>query len=174
MATYTLISSVTVGSGGASSIDFTSIPSTYTDLLVKVSGRSSRTGTTSGDSFSITFNGVGGTSYSDIAVRGSGSAAISYSDVSAASADLGRIPAAGQTASTFGNCEIYIPNYTTSNYKSISVDTVTENNATEAYQTLLAGLFSNTGAITSITIATSVLGAWTQYSTAYLYGISNA
>lgn len=172
--TYTLISSVTVGSGGAANITFSSIPQTYTDLLVKVSGRSSRTGTTSGDSFSIAFNGVGGTSYSDIAVRGSGSAAISYSDVSAAFADLGRIPAAGQTASTFGNCEVYIPNYTSSNNKSISVDTVTENNATEAYQTLLAGLFSNTGAITSIVIAPSGSNTFVQYSTAYLYGISNA
>ena len=37
--TYTLISSVTVGAGGASSIDFTSIPATYTDLLVKFSLR---------------------------------------------------------------------------------------------------------------------------------------
>ena len=38
--TYTLISSVTVGSGGASSIDFTSIPATYTDLCLVWSGRS--------------------------------------------------------------------------------------------------------------------------------------
>ena len=40
--TYTLISSVTVGSGGAASIEFTSIPSTYTDLVLKLSARSSR------------------------------------------------------------------------------------------------------------------------------------
>jgi hypothetical protein len=37
--TYTLISSVTVGSGGAANIEFTSIPQTYTDLLYKISGR---------------------------------------------------------------------------------------------------------------------------------------
>ena len=39
--TYELIASSTVGAGGASSIDFNSIPNTYTDLLVKLSGRSS-------------------------------------------------------------------------------------------------------------------------------------
>ena len=174
MANMELISSVTVGSGGAPSMAFNSIPQTYTDLLIAVSGRSTRTGTTSGDSFSIQFNGVGGTSYSDIAVRGSGSAAISYSDVSQAVIDLGRVPAANQTASTFGNSEFYIPNYTGSTFKSISVDTVSENNATEAYQTLLSGLFSDTGAITSIVIAPSGSNTFVEYSTAYLYGISNA
>jgi len=172
-STYGLISSVTVGSGGAANITFSSIPQSYTDLLIKVSGRSTRTGTTSGDSFTIAFNGVGGTSYSDIALRGSGSAVTSYQDVSQSGADLGRVPAAGQTASTFGNSEIYIPNYAGSTIKSISTDTVTENNATEAYQTLLGGFFSNTGAITSIVIAPSGSNTWAEYSTAYLYGIYN-
>jgi hypothetical protein len=52
------------------------------------------------------------------------------------------------TANTFGNTEFYIPNYTSSNYKSFSVDGVTENNATAAFA-LYAGLWSNTAAITS-------------------------
>lgn len=172
-ANYVLLEKITVGAAGASSVTFSGIPQTgYTDLVVKVSGRSSRTGTSSGDSFSIAFNGVGGTSYSDLALRGSGSAATSYSDISQPAADLGRVPAAGQTASTFGNGEVYIPNYTGSTNKSISVDTVSENNAIEAYQTLSAGLFSNTAAITSINIAASNLGSWAQYSTFYLYGVA--
>jgi len=172
-ANYTLLEKITVGAAGTSAVTFTNIPQTgYTDLVVKVSGRSSRTGTSSGDSFSIAFNGVGGTSYSDIGLRGSGSAVISYSDTSQPVADLGRVPAANQTASTFGNSEVYIPNYTGSTFKSIFVDTVSENNATEAYQTLLAGLFSNTAAITSINIATSGLGSWVQNSTFYLYGVA--
>ena len=172
--TFTKISTVTVGAGGAATMGFTAIPQTFTDLCLKISGRSSRTGTTSGDSFSIAFNGVGGTSYSDTVLRGSGSAASSYFDVSASSIDLGRTSAAGQTANTFGNCEVYIPNYAGSNNKSIINDSVSENNATEAYQSLVDGLFSNTGAITSISVATSALGSWVQYSTATLYGISKS
>ena len=52
--TFVLLASTTVGSGGASSIDFTSIPATYTDLVVKVSGRIDYAQT--GDYFKITFN----------------------------------------------------------------------------------------------------------------------
>jgi hypothetical protein len=38
--TYEAIATVTVGSGGATDIEFTSIPGTYTDLLIKSSLRS--------------------------------------------------------------------------------------------------------------------------------------
>ena len=55
--TYTLISSVTVGSGGASSIEFTSIPSTYTDLLLNFSGRSNTNQASGGFACKIEFNG---------------------------------------------------------------------------------------------------------------------
>jgi hypothetical protein len=77
------------------------------------------------------------------------------------------------TANTFSNGEIYIPNYAGSNYKSWSSDAVTENNATSADMSLVAGLTSITAAITSITIA-GAAGNLVQYSTAYLYGVSNA
>ena len=54
--TYTLIASNTVGSGGAASISFSSIPSTYTDLLVKISTRDN---TGSFNDMLLTFNGSG-------------------------------------------------------------------------------------------------------------------
>ena len=53
--TFQLISSTTVGAGGASSIDFTSIPSTYTDLVIKWSGRLTSTG---GDASPWTATGI--------------------------------------------------------------------------------------------------------------------
>ena len=56
MATYKLIASSTVGSGGASSIDFQNIPGTYTDLIFKISERVS-TGGTSTSGIAIQFNG---------------------------------------------------------------------------------------------------------------------
>jgi hypothetical protein len=77
------------------------------------------------------------------------------------------------TASTFANNEVTIPNYTSSNFKSYSVDSVTENNATQAYAIFVAGLWSNTAAITSITLGLSSAN-FVQYSTAYLYGIKNS
>ncbi len=71
---------------------------------------------------------------------------------------------------TFANGEIYIPNYTASVNKSVSIDSVTENNATSAIAALDAGLWANTAAITSINLNGNN-GNFVQYSTAYLYGI---
>ena len=165
MATYQLISSVTVGSGGAATIDFTSIPSTYTDLLISTS---SRTTGTSGY-IAITFNS-NTSSYTNIFIQGDASAATSGSNVGR----FAEVPDySNYTASTFSNSQIYIPNYTSSNNKSYSSDTVNENNSTAAYMYFIAGLWSNTSAITSIGLSPSS-GTFVQYSTAYLYGISNA
>jgi len=169
--TYTLISSVTVGSGGAASIAFTSIAATYTDLLVKFS--ISDTNGSTNQNIRVTFNGVGGTSYSERLLFGSGSAAQSFSYSSAAYLQSLYGTGAAATSSVFGNGEMYIPNYTSSNNKSISVDSVSENNATSSAIGLNAGLFSNASAISSMILA-SPSGTFLQYSTAYLYGISNA
>ena len=171
--TYTLISSVTVGSGGAANIEFTSIPATYTDLLVKLSGRSSRSAADA-EEFSLTFNN-NTSSYSEVWLRGTGSTVSSSKFSGSSIGQLGQ-PAAAATANTFGNWEFYIPNYAGSNNKSISLDGVTESNSTTAGKALAylhAGLWSNSAAITSIKISANAYLA-EQYSTAYLYGISNA
>ena len=164
--TYTLISSVTVGSGGATTMTFSSIPQTYTDLLLKISSRNTTGGA---DNHRISFNG-NTTSYSFRALEGNGSSAGSFNDVVRL---VGLINGSTSTASTFSNNEIYIPNYTSSNNKSFSTDSVTENNGTTAYAQLWASLWSNTAAITSIDIDANTL-TFAQYTTAYLYGISNA
>ena len=168
--TYTLISSVTVGSGGAANMQFTSIPATYTDLLLHISARSDEAGADWSEG-RITFNGSS-SGYSNLYVLGTGSATSSGTGTTAAVYG-GRGTAGSATANTFGSSFVYIPNYTSSNYKSVSTDEVTENNATAALAFLNAGLWSNTAAITSITIVANP-GNLVQYSTAYLYGISNA
>ena len=165
--TFVKIQTVTVGSGGAASIDFTSIPQTYTNLKIIISGRSTRA--TTDDDYIISFNSST-TGLSTRFLYGNGSATASST---AASGFAGSTSAANSTASVFGNAEIYIPNYTSSSNKSYSVDTVTENNATLAYQNIVAGLWSNTAAITSINVKTNV-GSFVQYSTATLYGIKSS
>ena len=176
MATqYNLISSVTVGGGGAATISFTSIPATYTDLLVKLSTRSNRSGNTSDDQY-IQFNGNTSAVYSMSRLLGNGSSVFSDTSSGATGAFVGDATAATATATTFANTEIYIPNYTSSNAKSISIDSVTENNATEAYQIFNASFWNpaTQAAITSIIIGSVSSNNFVQYSPAYLYGISNA
>jgi hypothetical protein len=165
--TYTLISSVTVGSGGAANMEFTSIPSTYTDLVVKITARSSGADT----SISLSFNN----NTSDRTTRylfGNGSSASSGSDTNMYITSS--IVPSTSTASTFGNAELYIPNYASSNNKPSSVDGVSENNATASNMAITTNLWSNSAAITSIKLTPTGGTNFVQYSTAYLYGISNA
>ena len=173
--TYTLIASSTIGAGGASSITFNSIPSTYTDLKVVASTRNTATNTLG--LLPIRFNGSS-SSLSSIVLYGFGSNQGSGSYNSVSYAIWGYTNGATSTSSVFASTEFYIPNYTSSNYKSVSVDSVNENNATDGRQSLTAGLWSNTAAITSITLDALDGGAgavnFVQYSTAYLYGIKNS
>lgn len=165
--TYTLIASNTVGSGGVSSVSFSSIASTYTDLLIKISSRATAVTVTA----KISFNGVT-TNLTSRQIYGDGSAASSLSSASVIES-YGTTNASSYTANAFASADIYIPNYTSSNYKSVSVDSVTESNQTDTLMAMAAGLWSATNAITSITL-TPNSGNFAQYSTFYLYGIKNS
>lgn len=163
--TYTLIASSTVGSGGASSITFSSIPATYTDLKIDFSIRTDQSSVNENVYFS--FNG----STSNFSARwfyGGGSSGIG-------SSTTGRIAGFGNgntaTSNTFGSSSVYIPNYASSNNKSYSGDAVLETNASVAYDGLIAGLWSDISAITSITLTPQTGPNFLQHSTAYLYGI---
>ena len=169
--TYTLIASSTVGSGGAASIDFSSIPSTYTDLLIKTSMRGVAVDTWI--QVKVTFNGST-TGYTNKNLLGNGSAASSSSNNFTDSIGRGMLSeGTNYTSNTFASSDFYIPNYTSSNYKSTSSEATTENNATASTMVLDAGLWSNTASINQITL-TSDSGNFAQYSTAYLYGISKS
>ena len=164
---YQLIQSYTLASA-ASSITFSNIPQNFTDLKILLSVRAS---SASGNSNCFIYlNGVTGTSYTQRRMFGDGSSTGSDVQTSYPWVDMtNAIPNATYTANTFANAEIYIPNYTSSNFKSLSVDFVGENNATTSYQYFTAGLFSNTSAITSLVIDGT--DNFVQYSTATLYGI---
>ena len=166
-ANYVLLEKITVGAATASSVTFSSIPQTgYTDLVVKMSTRTSAS-TITGRAY-VAFNGVS-TNQTRRLLLGNGSSASSGSANDIAT-DRGTGNSA--TASTFANMEMYIPDYTSSNFKSVSIDAVGENNATEAYAGLIAGLWSSTAAINQITLSSSDGGDWMQGSTFYLYGVA--
>ena len=163
-------STVTVGVLGAASISFSSIPSTYTDLLIKFSARATNVGVSNSLRLQINSTTSG---YSVKGLRGDGSAASSFND-SGSTFFAGVINATTGTTSTFSNIELYIPNYAGSTNKSLSVDSVRENNTTAADAYLLAGLLTNTAAITSLTFTPETSANFAEYSTATLYGISKS
>jgi hypothetical protein len=168
--TFTLIASNTVGSGGASSVTFSSIPATYTDLVVKASHRCDDIYPDTG--FLLRFNGST-SNLSRITLYGYGT---SGSQASTSSSSLINFfsTANGATANTFSNTDIYIPNYASANYKSVNIDSVNESNSANVLADLVAGLWSNTSAITSITLLSATSTNIMQYSTFSLYGVNNS
>lgn len=161
----TLIQTVTVGAGGASSIDFNSIPQTYTDLIVVFSTRTARANHS--DELDIKFNGVttnqsGRYLSGDGASTGSGSVPILFAGYSTGSS---------ATANTFGNGSVYIPNYAGSTSKSMSAEGTGENNGTNAARLIFSGVWNSTAAITSLSLYSDSANTLQQYSTASLYGI---
>jgi len=166
--TMTLIASSTVGVGGALSFNFSSIPATYTDLCLVVSARN----LTGGENCSITING----STSSFSLRGmGGDGSTTYSYSVSGNTNVFLSDGSGNTANIFSNTSIYFPNYAGSTYKSYSIETAVENNATGASMGIQAGLWSNTAAITSLSFAAgNGTGTFAQYTNAYLYGINNS
>lgn len=163
--TYKALATVTVGAGGASVMDFTSIPQTYTDLLVVASQRSTNGSpdqninfnSTSSNLSSVYFFNVGG----------------SVTNGTASVIPLVGNPKSSYNASAFGLVKIYISNYTSANNKSVSIESIAENNSsTDFFQTLAGGIWSDATAITSIRLAASL--GYAEYSTATLYGIKNS
>lgn len=166
--TFVAIATTTVGSGGAANITFSGIPGTYTDLVVKLSVRGDNNVTT--QQMYMTFNNST-TGYSARQVYGDGASATSATlSNSGAAISIVNTNTSVSTANTFSSTDVYIPNYTSSNNKSASADSVTENNGTTALAGLTAGLWSNTAAITSVKFAPQS-GNFVQYSTATIYGI---
>jgi hypothetical protein len=166
--TFELIQAYTVGSGGQSSIDFNTIPSTYTDLCVKMSLRINNAMTSA---YCYLNNDTTLANYSDRRLVGNGSAA---SSSGGAFPRVAISDGTDATSNTFGNAEFYLPNYAGSTNKSISADYVAENNGTLGFTGINAVLWSNTSVVNRITIVSSGGESFVQYSTAYLYGVKNA
>jgi hypothetical protein len=168
MATYIQIATATVGAGGSASMDFTSIPSTYTDLVFKLSVR--QTNASAFSTVQFTVNGGTGTYSNGKNIEGDGSTVTSSSTPARY---VGYFNAATSTASTFANVEMYCPNYAGTANKSFSIDYASENNATLSYAGMVASLWTVTSAITSLSFV-PFTGNFAQYSTATLYGISKS
>lgn len=165
IATYKKIASVTVGSGGQAAMEFTNIPNTYDDLVMYVSPRSVASFTDR--DMGLKFNDLSVMTWRYL--RGDGSSAASSNG--SATNYSGVMTAASNTANTFGNTMIYIPNYRSNTNKSVSIDSVTENNATYAEAGFWAVLWANTSVINKLSIYEPAGSNLAQYSTATLYGI---
>lgn len=175
--TMSLISSQTLGSSAAK-VTFSSIPQTFTDLVIKISARNSGTGATYNEIF-ISFNGnPTGTLHTNKALYTIGTTVGSNGATGTDSVVAASLPLSDSTADIFSNAEIYVPSYANSSYtKPFFSDTVTENNTTGngyVFNALIAGLYASTSPITSIVLNSAGASSFLTNSKFSLYGIKNS
>jgi hypothetical protein len=169
--TYILISS-NVLTSSAASVTFSAIPSTYTDLVLRISARNDRAVTNG--TMNMRINGLTTSIYSFTFLEGNGSAA--SSNRSTAIANISDIPLVGSstTSNTFSSIEIYLPSYTASQNKPVSIFGVNETNATAIEMKANAALIQSTATVSSIELSNTSTFQFVSGSSFYLYGISNS
>lgn len=171
-ANHVLLRRITLTATTAT-VTFDSIPQTgYTDLKVVLTGRTTRANADPGSDVGITFNGSS-TGYYRKSLNGDGSSAGSGSSSNIAYITSALVNSSYATANTFGNIEMYIPNYTSSSKKSVSIETVTESNASTAFMRMIAALWDNTAAISSISFTETNGESFLAGSSFSLYGIAD-
>jgi hypothetical protein len=169
-SSYESIATVSVGSGGVSDVTFSSIPSTYTHLQVRLIGRTNRSDQ-NGDFFKTTLNSDTGSNYSWHFMRGNGTNTTTNAGASDNMMEVNRIPGSLITANIFGAIVIDILDYKNTNkYTTIrALGGFDGNGSGEIF--VNSGLWQNTAAVTSITFTNSGGRTIQQYSSFALYGI---
>ena len=174
--TYTKLGSYTVS--GNVGISFSNIPATYTDLHLRISGRDVTLTGNGASRVGIGFNALdgSGTPYTYVDLKGNGSTVSNTNTSGANYFESMYIPNPTYTSNLFAITSVYIPNYaSTTGYKSMLVEDVTENNATYADSLVRAATIKTTAAIANINIYDAGgVYSWAAGTTASLYGIKNS
>lgn len=161
---YESIMTTVVGSGGASYIDFNTIPSTYKHLQIRISGKAANNG-----NLTYRFNSDSGSNYAWHSLYGSGAGTpAAYSGASSSLMYTGEVYT---TANVFSAEIVDILDYAnTSKYKTMRTLSGVDLNGSGSIQ-LDSGLWQSTSAITSIRISPPSAGSFSQYASFALYGI---
>jgi hypothetical protein len=168
---YYSIATTTVGSGGASSVDFTSIPATYTHLQVRYLARGSAV--LNEVSIRMRLNTDTGNNYARHLLEGDGSTAAAFATASGSLMALGSIPASTGTASAFGGGVVDILDYANTNKYKTSRSLSGDDRNGGGVVDLASSLWMNTNAVTTVSVFPDS-GNFSQYSIVALYGIKGA
>jgi hypothetical protein len=167
-ATYDVISTQTLGTAAAT-VTFSSIASTYTDLVLVCSARTVRAATS--DNIIVRFNSDSSAIYSATALFADGNGSGSARSTGDTSCFWAYIPAASQTAGIFGTSIMNIMNYSnTTTYKTA----ISRSNNTNAQIETTANFYRSTSAISTLTISSGTASNIAVGSTFTLYGIKAA
>jgi hypothetical protein len=165
------IATVTVGSGGAANVTFSSIPSTYQHLQIRMIARSTASGSSAGATSLLRFNSDTGSNYSQHYLYGQGSSASAAGVASQTAIQAGLFPQTSATASAFGGVVIDILDYTSTS-KNTTVRTLEGSDLNGSGGVAIrSGAWFSTAAVTDIVLIDHTGNNFAQYSTAALYGV---
>lgn len=164
---YESIATVVVGAGGSSSVDFTSIPSTFKHLQIRYIGRNT---STSLDTYAR-FNSDTGNNYRSHYLTGDGSAASAGDILVQNFWNAGYVSGSSQSANVFGATVIDILDYTDTSKNAVTRTLTGWDNNGSGQLVLYSGLWTSTAVITAISLSKPSGGSWAQYSSFALYGI---
>lgn len=170
-ATYVSLASTVLGSN-QTSVVFSGISSSYTDLVLKVSVRSNNALPT--ENIGIRLNGdTTSVRYVNIFDYGTNSPSVATQEGPAAF-----FYAVGSTAvaNTFGTAEIYLPTYTTSQPRTFYVHSASQDNVVPATYSNYGSIitYDQTTIISSVTLVPQAGTHFLTNSSFYLYGIKNS
>jgi hypothetical protein len=166
---YDALASVTVPSGGVSSVTFAGIPTGYSHLQIRAFARSTESGSTNTNAF-FQFNGDTGSNYSEHQLAGDGSSASASGAASQVWAYTGLATGNSSSSNMYGAFIVDVLDYANGN-KNKTIKTLSGNDQNgSGYVLLRSGAWYSTSAISSIVI-TPGGGSWQQYSSFALYGV---
>ena len=169
---YESIQTVTVGSGGSSTITFSSIPTGYSTLEIRAIGRMSTGGYTNNGIF-FQCNGDTGANYSYHGLNGDGSSIGAYGAGSVSSSYIGEMVGSTGLISAYGVMVMQVIDYANTNKNKTFKTLIGQNqnsSGTVANITLSSGAWFSTSAINSITLICPT-GNWASYTQFALYGV---
>jgi hypothetical protein len=169
-ATYTPIASITLGASAAS-VTFSSIPQTYTDLVMVMSPANNTSVQDGTELFSI--NSDTGTNYSFTELYGNGSSAASIRRTGTAYIGLSFFTTIDTTLGSTTNVTHFMNYSNATTYKTI-LNRANNTSSTYPGASLIASLWRSTAAITSFSIRPGGSTNFKAGSTFNLYGILGA
>jgi hypothetical protein len=172
---FVSISTVTVGSGGASEVNFTNIPQVYKHLQIRAILRSTRSANSDGPQFRLGNGSVDtGANYALHFIKGDGTDASANAATSITALGLGDLPAASRTSGIFGAFVLDILDYQNTNkYKTTRALNAYDSNGAGDLR-LISGLWQSTSAINTIKFFPEIGPNFAEYSSFALYGIQGA